>query len=344
MGDIPLPPTGPAPSTGGGTRGGSSGSSGGSAPSSGGSGSSGSSGSSGGSSGGSRGGGGGGGGGGGDPFGYRAKAARRYEQQARNLQMQANAIRKALDHEFGKALHIRLRNVGRVLGQQDSLVTDGYQDRVRQLAGANADNDKAVAGQTGAAKTNLIRERNSALSEAAANGAGESDIVASQLMSLRNWQAGQSEVTRSQFDTLRSENSSLTDLNVDTKSARVNLATQANADRELLWQNYFDRRSEALTQLGNIYGQQADYYESAKEYGGGGPTKKLRKKMDAAYDGAAESSGDAWKNPGVSKKLLGWDGRPEFKSVNNQSRLSSAQVTRLEHKPEGATLRSWDDE
>ena len=96
-------------------------------------------------------------------------------------------------------------------------------------------------------------------------GAGESDVLQAQMMSLRNWQFNQTEANRSYYDTLRSLNSSLTDLNVDTKTALANNELQANADREAIWTNYHDRRSEAFTQLGNIRGQQADYYAEAEQ-------------------------------------------------------------------------------
>lgn len=422
--NIPVAPTGSAGGSSGSTT--SSSISGSSSPSSGSSGST-SGGSSGGGGGGRSGGGSGGGGGGGgsasDPYGYRRKAAQRYTRQAENLQGQADALIQALRHEFGDALRVRLNNVNKVLKIQDRLVREGYHDRVSSLKGAVDDNEKAAASQTNAANQNRLREKNSAMSELVSQGAGESDALRAQQMSLGNWQANQSEVQRSQFDTLRTINSSLTDLNVDTKSARVNLVTQANADKESLWTNYYDRRQESLTQLSNVYGQQADALASAAEYGGrgdvrpgggkgkgkgkdkGGPAlgwndgdggkgpqmlgpggtlldargrpmlsqgptleqpgngggrggrrrgerdgglpgwaegnKTKQELAAAAAMAAANAAGEAWVNPGISDKLKRWDGRDEFEGRTNASNIKSMQTVRLDRKPEGASLRSW---
>ena len=322
-GVIPTAPTGPGPGSGGGSGGGGS-SDTGTAPGEGGGGSA--SGSS-----------GGGGGGGGD---YRKKAGQRYLEQARNLQAQADALRYALKHSYKDALRTKLQNVNEVLKGQDKALMQGYRDRVASLAGSVEDNEKAQATQTQAAAGNRIRERNNALGEAMAQGAGESDALAAQVMSLRNWQANQSEIQRSLFDTMRSINSSLTDLNVDTKTGRINLESQALADKEMLWTNYYNQRAESFTQLGNIKGQQADYLDMAKEYGvgkGGGPGAAKK-----AFMQAAKESGKAWDSPGISKKLKRWDGRDAFEaSGGGESRLAAAPTVDLGERPEGATLRKW---
>lgn len=196
-------------------------------------------------------------------------AADRYKQQIKNLQVQADALLHALKKDLKKGLDQQLGDINQIRDLQDKFLMEGYRQRVDMLAGADADNDKSMAGQSGLNVQNMARERNSAVSEAMNMGAGESDVLQAQMMSLRNWQANQQEVQRSYFDTLRSVNSSLTDLNVDTKTARINNEIQANADKEQLWTNYFNQRSELYTQLGNTYGQQADYFASIKEYGGG---------------------------------------------------------------------------
>jgi hypothetical protein len=327
-GTIPTAPTGPAPGSGSGSSG--SGSASGSDSSSG-------AGTSGGSSGGSGGSGGGGGGGGGN---YRHKAGVRYQHQADNLLAQARSLRYALRNSYGDALRQKLQNVNEILAAQDQSLMQGYRERVASLAGALDDNNKAAGTQTSMNTGNQIRERGNALSEIAAQGAGESDALAAQMMSLRNWNANQSEIERTKFDTLRSINSGLTDLNVDTKSGRINLQAQALADKEQLWTNYYNQRSETLTQLGNVLGQRADYLDYAKEYGvgKGGDTKQMEK----AFMQAAKASGKAWDNPGISKKLRRWDGRDDFQvEGGSQGRLNAAPTVDLGKRPEGATLRTW---
>ena len=279
---------------------------------------------------------GGGGGGGGN---YRRKAGKRYLEQAANLEAQARALRRALNHSFSDALQIKLQNVNETLAGQSRTLMDGYRERVASLAGSVADNEKAQASQTVAAGQNRVRERNSAVSEAMAQGAGESDILAAQMMSLNNWQANQNEIQRSLFDTLRSVNSSLTDLNVDTKTGRVNLQAQALADKEQLWTNYYNQRSEAFTQLGNIRGQQADYLDMAKEYGVGHGSNPNA--GEHAFMQAAKETGKSWESPGISKKLLRWNGHDDFEASPNGGKLQAAPTVDLGARPEGATLRKW---
>lgn len=270
---------------------------------------------------------------------YRGKAGQRYKEQAANLEAQAKSLLYALRHSYGDALKQKLQNVNEALEQKLFVDEQGYSKRVRSLTGAIGDNAKSEALQSGINASNQIRERNSALSEAMLQGSGESDMLQAQMMSLRNWQANQGEVNRSLYDTLRSVNSSLTDLNVDTKTARVNLEAEALADKELLWTNYYNQRGESWTQLGNIRGQQADYLDMAKEYGvgKGGNTKAAEK----AFMHAAKEAGKAWDSPGISDELLNWQGRDPFRQDNNMSKLQSAQTVNLGKRPEGATLREW---
>lgn len=304
----------------------------------------------------------GGGGGGFDPYKdsirreneAKRKAAQKYRDQAKTLSQQIEALKIALGPKgFKNALDQKLANVMLNQRQQDSLLMEGYQKRVGTLAGAAKDNEKATADQSVAAVNNRGRERMNALSEAMLQGAGESDVLAAQQMSLRNWEANQSEVNRSFFDTLRSVNSSLTDLNVDTKGARVNNALEANADREQLWTNYYDQRSQTYTQMGNIRGQQAELYGLAHEAVGSKKNQGDKKKQNqlsaasgSAFTQAALTSGQAWKNPGIDKGLMQWQGQGDFKGQLNTSRLinSQAESPAVTRKVEGATLRKWDDE
>lgn len=285
-----------------------------------------------------------GGGGGSSESDYRRKAGNRYLRQSRNLEAQAKAIQYALRHSFGDALRAKLQDVNEMLRQQDKTLMQGYRERYRSLEGALEDNEKAAGTQTQMNRGNTIRERSNVLSEIAAQGAGESDALSAQMMSLRNWQANQAEIDRSQADTLRSINSGLTDLNVDTKSARVNLVAQAQADKSQLWTNYYNQRSESLTQLGNIRGQQADYLEYAKEYGVGKGGGGAVKQASNAFMRSAKNSGKSWDAPGIPKRLRKWDGRDEFESAprpSSQAQLNAAPTVDLGKRPEGSTLRKW---
>lgn len=321
------------------------------------------------------------------------KAGRRYVRQAETLEAQARALQKALRSSFTRRRDQQLGDITQALRQQKGLLIEGFGKRTNQLKGAESDNTKAATGQSGINTSNQIRERNSAVGEAMAQGAGESDTLAAQLMSLRNWHANQTEVQRGYFDTLRSINSSLNDLEVDTKTALANAEVEANADREQVWTDFFNQKSETQTQLGNVRGQQADLYNQAEEMGiksAIGSKKAARRELredpelraakrkaektktqkddrkvqrrinrayirrsadnaaeanlqsERAFMGAAKTAGQSWDNPGISRSVRQWDGRDDFKpQMTNASKLQSAQVTRLDKKPEGATLRKW---
>lgn len=277
----------------------------------------------------------------------KAKAAARYREQAKTLGLQVKALQRSLGSEgFIKALNQRLANAKLVYGQQDAALSEGYEKRVDSLEDATDANAKAGSDATFANFSNRARERAAAVSEAMAAGAGESDVLRTTMMSLRNWQANQSDVSRAFFDGLQSINSSLTDLTVDTKTARLNAESQYNNDQDQLWTDYFNRRSETYTQLGNVQGQVAELYGMANEQKSSGSSKSGQKKASSAsgraFMDASKTASMAWKNPGNSKALREWKGADAFEGRNNTSILSDAgPAIPAPKKPEGSSLREW---
>lgn len=276
------------------------------------------------------------------------KAARRALQDAATIGRQAASLKAALGSEgFIKALNTGLANIARVQAQTDATLMQGYQSRLGSLDNAAADNEKAGAGQTVANLSNRGRERANALSEVAAQGAGESDALRAQQMSLRNWNANQSEVNRNFYDTLTSVNSSLHDLNADTKTARINNALQAEADRGQAYAGYYDQMSQTQTQLGNLYGQQAADYSAALEQVGNKRTrrrlKRAQNQSSSAYDAAAGYAGQAYSSPGASAELQAWTGAEDFDGYVNPGTVLNASSSSTDlAKPEGATLRRFE--
>lgn len=276
----------------------------------------------------------------------KRKAANNFLDQAKTLGLQIAPLRKALESSgFKRGLETRLKSINLVTGQQDSVIMEGYKSRVGDLTEASKNNDKAAADTGYTNIANRSRERGSALSEAMNQGAGESDVLRSTLMSLRSFDANQNDVNRSFYDSQQSINSSLGDLNVDTKTARLNLEQQANSDRDQVWTQYYNQKSEAYTQLGNIFGQQADHYGNAKEQGSGKAGKLQKKANKQSKDAFAKAGTNATAvkaNPGASKKLMDWKGTADFAGRQNNSLFENA-ATNIgpAKKPEGATLRSW---
>lgn len=295
-----------------------------------------------------------GGGGGGDPYlaaqrKAQAAAAQRYMDDAAALAGQIRSLRKGLNVTFLQGLEARMKNIKLEWKRSDADLLSGYRKRYGSFEGAAKDNEKAAAGQGYQNATNRGRERANALSEAMLQGAGESDVLRSQEMSLRNWDANQGEITRGFFDTLRSVNTGLTDLNVDTKTARLNAWSGMQDDREMTYNAYQAQRSEALTQLGNLLGQQGEYYGLANEQQGSKRARRLRKKAenqaDKAFMQSANALGDAYEEPGTPKWLRKWDGKPQFGAggmgdSTYREGLAQQAPTDLS-RPEGATLRSW---
>lgn len=246
----------------------------------------------------------------------KSEAADKYVRQAKTLEAQASALQRALRKSFSKRRDQQLGDITQQMRQQKGLLREGFRKRYGSLKGAAGDNEKAEAGQSSINAANVLRERGDAMAEIAALGAGGSDSLQAQLMSLRNWQANQTEVNRGYYDTLRSINSSLTDLEVDTKTALANAEIEANADKEQVWTDFFNQKSETQTQLGNVRGQQADLYNQAAEMGrksalGGGKKK-----------GGGDKKGDQ-KKGGKPLGAKGKGGAPTPAERNDRTRPGS---------------------
>lgn len=276
----------------------------------------------------------------------KAAAAARAIGQAHVLQNQVLGLRKALGvHGFKHRLDLQLANIDLNQALTDRLVMHDYRSQIKGLERQNETNLSQVSDKTVANLTNQSRERSAAMGEATANGAGESDLLRAQSMSLSNWNANQSDINTAFYDEQNSTNSAIDEANSGTYKARIGNVMQANRDREQDWNSYYDRRSEAYTQLGNTLGQQAEYYGMANEQVG---TKAWRQKQRAlgkqsgnAFGQASLAAGQGWKDPGVSKKLLDWEGHADFEDRINNNTYRAATTEIMPKKPEGAGLRSW---
>lgn len=244
-------------------------------------------------------------------------------------------------------LKTNLRNVERAMKTADDLLMSQYDERVTELGKAAGDNDKAVNAQGFANQTNRGRERMNAVSELISHGAGETDALRAQGMSLRNFEQNQLDVNRSFFDTLTTINSSLKDTTIDTRTARVQNKQEAIDDKQQLWNSYFDASSEAYTNLGNTYGAMATEYRNADSELDGKKGKKaarrakrLGRKSAAAFMDAADFGKRSKKTPEVADDLMDWKGADSFEgNMNNSTYRGGAGVAM--DRAEGATLRKW---
>lgn len=273
-------------------------------------------------------------------------AAQKYLDQAHTIAQQVAALQAALGPDgFKHALDIQLANIGLDQRQADQILRATYGEQVDVLKKTASDNTKAAGGQSYLNLVNHGRERANALTEAMANGAGESDMLRAQQMALDNWNANQNEVNRSFHDTQTSINSSLADLTASARTDRMNVARQAESDRAQLWRTYYDQMAETQNNLGNTYGAMANAYGAANEMVHSKKTRAKQHRADqqsaAAFMGESVSAGSAYKSPGIPKALMRWEGAAPIDGGLEQPGRQSGLTTISAPKPEGASLRSW---
>lgn len=240
---------------------------------------------------------------------------------------QIKALEELLNKGFAAARDTKLANIKKITDQQDAELLRGYDARTTSLLAADEDNEKAESDASFANLTNRARETGEMLDEFLVQGAGETDMLKAQLMSLRNWDANQADVNRSYFDTQRSVNSAINDLNATTRTARINLQTEALADQEQVHTNYYNQRADAYTQLGNIRAN---------------PYSDSYKKDATDYANMAKEASQAWVNPGIDQKFLDWEGtvKPTEDTLTN-TKVQAMQLQQPIKRPEGSTLRRW---
>lgn len=257
------------------------------------------------------------------------KAVAEFNARKQNDAPQVAALESMLANGFATARDTKLSNILSTLSQQDRVILDDYLSRSKQLRGSRDDNDRSESDASFVNLANRARERGDLISQVASQGAGESDTLRTALQALRNWSANQGDINRSYYDTLRSVNSSITDLNADTRTARMNLHTEALSDQEQVWANFYNQQADALTQLGNIRGNpQSDSYQAGND----------------AFARAATVAGQSWKSPGLSTDVTGWKPSTvatEQKLSNSSTKASTTNLGAKQKKPEGATLRKW---
>lgn len=240
------------------------------------------------------------------------------------------ALKKLLNSGLAKQRRTLIGNIEKLYDTQDADLLKGYQDRAEQLSLARSDNQKSEAAASMQNLSNRARETNDALAQSASFGAGESDTARSQLMAVQNWAANQAEVNRSFADTQRSINTAVNDLNTDTRTGRINLATQMLTDKAQVWANYYNQRAEVAAQAANIWSN---------------PYSKGYKKGKNFYNEIVKAGSSAWENPGVDASITNWEGPEQpVEQKLNSSQFGNVATVKQKKKPEGSTsgaLKAW---
>lgn len=278
-------------------------------------------------------GGGGGGGGGYDAY-AAANAAARAQSQKQNEQTRALADAKyALLGSFGKQRDTKLANIAAGLAASDLSLLENYRTSNRGLQDTLTDNEKAQADSSYKNILNTLRERSDIQSEVASQGAGETDILRSQLSALRNYDANQGEINRSFFDTERSTNRAITGLNVETVTGRKNLFDRAEDDRDAAHTNYQNQVTDMWNEILNIENSNTNVDSDSSE-------AYQRKYTNAAAE-MSNAAANSYTKKTFDPAMKDWDG----KGQERERKLTSnkAQVISLGggKRAEGATLRKW---
>lgn len=234
------------------------------------------------------------------------------------------------------------------------------------------DNEESVNDASFANLVNRAREKQDVVQQALSQGAGESDVLKSQLQALRNWASNQADVNRSYFDTRTSINAGITDLNNNTRTGMMNEEMSTNAARASRWDDFYESMSSTYSDMANFDQQnyllqaEIDATERAKTSTSGllswldsgknaedykAPTAKTEALAPPAYTSnyakkAAEMAGSFWTDPGISEETKRWQGGAQSQAgLNNTqvqgSQLNESRSTSRRKRPEGATLRRW---
>lgn len=267
----------------------------------------------------------------------RANAAAKLSSKKQNEATSAlvEQQRQLID-SFGTQRDIKLGNIARAFADSDSRLLTNYKQALGGLDGTKANNEKAEADASFSNVANAIRERTNILTEAAANGAGESDLLRSQLAALRNYSTNQGEVNRSFYDTLQSINNSITSLNNDTANQRTNLHNQAEADRESAWANYANQTADAWTQIMNI--------ESANTNIDSDTSEAYTRRFGDAGTQAANAVKNSYSRQAIPAGWTEWAGKgtTDDRKLASNNRAASVNLSGPQRRPEGATLRRWE--
>ena len=267
-------------------------------------------------------------------------------QKARDLEPLLEAYKLALSSKgLAKARRQDIRDIEQALLSQLTEAKDAAGQRYNAFltAGQNAEMDTGRVLEAGI--SNTVRERQEAMTQLLANGAGETDAMRAMLMAARNWQANAGEANRAYYDTMASTNAGITDLSLDTETAMANAWRGAESEKDRLWKEYYKSRADTHTSSRDIYNQMLAHYRTAEAYDV--EPKKGRKK--AAKEGMADEANAAAVEMSKSyrqKKLPGWisgySAGPQLAARQSNSNLASAMTIEPTVKSEGASLRRWE--
>ena len=235
------------------------------------------------------------------------------------------------------------------------------------------DNEKSESDSSFTNIANRAREKQDLVTQALSHGAGESDVLKTQLQALRNWSVNQGDINRSFFDTRTAINAGVTDLNTATQQGMMNEDLSTNMAKAGRWDDFYEAMASSYSDMANL--DQSNYLlsgeisaaEKQRGYAEGVLNWLNEGKVFADYETprlatmaaakaapyesqyanlAAQMTGSTWTNPGLSDKTKNWRGMEQSQTTLTNTQPWNAQDnteggTPTKKRPEGATLRRW---
>lgn len=290
------------------------------------------------------------------------------QAQRQSNQTSLDALKTLVDGGLQKARDTTLKSIDDQLKVKMDQLKRTFDEGIAGFREDLRGNEQTEGDASFANLANRARERGDLVTQALSQGAGESDVLKSQLQALRNWSANQGDIARSFFDTRQSINSGISDLNTATQTGMINEENSANASRASTWDDFYDAQSDAYTQMANydqqnyLLGEEIGAAERQKAESQGllswldagknyedytAPTmSSTAARAPGQYTSqyaqkAADAAGSTWTNPGVSKETQSWKGEAESTGTLGSSNAANAPGASNRKAPEGANLRRW---
>jgi hypothetical protein len=259
------------------------------------------------------------------------------------LRKQAEALLIALGSEgFQKRLTQQIANIDQAFRQAEELTLQQFELGKTELEKQGVTNEAQRSRGLLDSVLNAGRERAEALSEAAANGAGLIDSLRVQAASLRNWQFNTAEAQTDFMDSQQSLESAASELENTVLAQRSSAWRTAEQGRAQAYASYYSDRAEVLTDIGNKYGEAAQYWGSANELepnagraGGQASDKDL---ADRYFREASQEAGKSYAERAIPESITKWKGNTR---INKENPLAFARVEFSAEEAEGARLRRW---
>ena len=263
-----------------------------------------------------------------------AKRAGKDQSRKQNQATQSiiDALLSSLDG-YTKGRDTLVQNADSALNNSLEGILNSLRLADQDYAESGSANEQDQAAKTSANVTNRARERTALLSQAASQGAGETDQLRAQIQAYLNSDANQQEVERSFFDTERSINSQIAGAASQAETSRRSAWAQNQESKSNAWNEFWKNTGDVWTNIQRTGAQNtnvdSDYSEAFNaDYRGNDPVQR-----------AAENAGRAYSAEKKDDEFFKQDRPLGRKKKTTASERAGATTIKAPRAAEGATLR-----